>query len=165
MLVLSLIFRLVFFEKCSFFSSATRQQQQNIHKSKMTHPYRTPCMKMTQFRRRRQKIWSIKEDQNFFCFVQIIQYDIIKSERCNFKKSCHFSLLLRTLFKNSNTFMLDEITHVVFIYCFLVFNLMNVLVYDKINQNFLGRKFFSKWTHCTHFCILKIWQIFLQHFQ
>ena len=138
MLVLSLIFRLVFFEKCSFFSSATRQQQQNIHKSKMTHPYRTPCMKMTQFRRRRQKIWSIKEDQNFFCFVQIIQYDIIKSERCNFKKSCHFSLLLRTLFKNSNTFMLDEMTHLVFISCFLVFNLMNVLVYDKINQNFLG---------------------------
>ena len=44
-------------------------------------------MKMTQFRRRRQKIWSIKEDQNFFCFVQIIQYDIIKSERCNFKKN------------------------------------------------------------------------------
>ena len=47
-------------------------------------------MKMTQFRRRRQKIWSIKEDQNFFCFVQIIQYDIIKSERCNFKKNLSF---------------------------------------------------------------------------
>ena len=156
MLVLSLIFRLVFFEKCSFFSSATRQQQQNIHKSKMTHPYRTPCMKMTQFRRRRQKIWSIKEDQNFFCFVQIIQYDIIKSERCNFKKSCHFSLLLRTLFKNSNMFMLDEMTHVVFISCFLVFNSMNVW------QNKL--EFFEVKKLLRMNSLPKIWQVFYSNF-
>ena len=156
MLVLSLIFRLVFFEKCSFFSSATRQQQQNIHKSKMTHPYRTPCMKMTQFRRRRQKIWSIKEDQNFFCFVQIIQYDIIKSERCNFKKSCHFSLLLRTLFKNSNMFMLDEMTHVVFISCFLVFNSMNVW---QNKSEFFGVKKLLKMNSLP-----KVWQVFYSNF-
>ena len=161
MLVLSLIFRLVFFEKCSFFSSATRQQQQqNIHKSKMTHPYRTPCMKMTQFRRRRQKIWSIKEDQNFFCFVQIIQYDIIKSERCNFKTKFVIFLYLRT-----DILCFMKYPHVFFISCFLVFNLMNPLVYDNIDQSTYWVK---KVTHneslymlvYVRFSILKIWHFF-----
>ena len=145
MLVLSLIFRLVFFEKCSFFSSATRQQQQNIHKSKMTHPYRTPCMKMTQFRRRRQKIWSIKEDQNFFCFVQIIQYDIIKSERCNFKKSCHFSL-----------HFCGHSSKIVIRLCFLVFNSMNVW---QNKSEFFGVKKLLRMNSLP-----KIWQVFYSNF-
>ena len=145
MLVLSLIFRLVFFEKCSFFSSATRQQQQNIHKSKMTHPYRTPCMKMTQFRRRRQKIWSIKEDQNFFCFVQIIQYDIIKSERCNFKKKVVIFL-----------YFCGHSSKIVIRLCFLVFNSMNVW---QNKSEFFGVKKLLRMNSLP-----KIWQVFYSNF-
>ena len=57
-----------------------------------TMKYSTSRITMTQS----QRLWSIVDQ--FFCFVQIIHYDIIKRERCNFNFPLYLFFRLKYIF-------------------------------------------------------------------